>query len=343
MNTSLAVQFRPKTFDEVVGQETIIKILKKQVETQQFKNCYLFSGASGCGKTSVARIFAKTINNGVGEPIEIDAASNNGVDNIRNIIEEANKRSLDSEYKVYIMDEAHSLTSQSWQSLLKTIEEPPKYTIFIFCTTNPEKIPETILNRLQKFNFTKISTQLISNRLKYILSQLNYSNINTVECNESCNYLATISNGSMRNALTNLDKCLDFNENLTIENILKALGNFSYNTFFDLSNAIIDRNASNIITIIESIYNEGYDLKSFIEQYLDFLLSVSKYCLFKDISLTNITSSSIEDLKYLTNIDNASSVFLYLISEVLNIKTSIKYDTNIKNTILIMLLRLCKE
>ena len=153
MNTSLAVQFRPKTFDEVVGQETIIKILKKQVETQQFKNCYLFSGASGCGKTSVARIFAKTINNGVGEPIEIDAASNNGVDNIRNIIEEANKRSLDSDYKVYIMDEAHSLTSQSWQSLLKTIEEPPKYTIFIFCTTNPEKIPETILNRLQKFNF----------------------------------------------------------------------------------------------------------------------------------------------------------------------------------------------
>ena len=129
---SLATIYRPVDFDSVKSQESIIKILKRQLELEQFSNVYLLCGPSGCGKTTVARIFANEVNKGKGIPIEIDAASNNGVDNIRNIIDAADGRSLDSEYKIFIIDECHMLTTQSWNALLKTIEEPPKYTIFYF-------------------------------------------------------------------------------------------------------------------------------------------------------------------------------------------------------------------
>ena len=132
---SLATKWRPSSWDQVAGQESIMLILKKQLSSNSFKNTYIFSGASGSGKTTTARIFANEINNHCGQPIEIDAASNNGVDNVRLISDGAKERSLDSEYKIYIIDEAHMLTNQAWNALLKIIEEPPKYTIFIFCVT----------------------------------------------------------------------------------------------------------------------------------------------------------------------------------------------------------------
>ena len=145
---SLAVKWRPKTFEEMVEQKSVVQILQKEIETNQIKNCYLFCGQSGAGKTSQARLFAKRINNNVGEPIEIDAASNNSVENVRNIVKAAQERSIDSKYKVYIIDEAHALSNQAWQAFLKCIEEPPEFTVFIFCTTDPQKINATILNRV---------------------------------------------------------------------------------------------------------------------------------------------------------------------------------------------------
>ena len=129
---SFGVKYRPSTWEEVVGQESVLKILKQQINTKSFKNAYIFSGASGSGKTTCARIFANEINEHLGSPIEIDAASNNGVDNVRYISENAKERALDAEYKIYIIDEAHVLTNQAWNAFLKVIEEPPKYTIFIF-------------------------------------------------------------------------------------------------------------------------------------------------------------------------------------------------------------------
>ena len=152
MAESLAVKYRPRTFADLCGQSSVVKILTRQIETGEFKNAVLFNGASGCGKTTIARIIANMINNGVGEPIEIDAASNSSVDNVRQIIHDAQERSIDSKYKIYIIDECHSLSNQAWQAFLKCIEEPPKYTIFIFCTTDPQKIPETIKNRVQRLD-----------------------------------------------------------------------------------------------------------------------------------------------------------------------------------------------
>ena len=173
---SLAVKYRPRTFDSVCSQSSIVKILQRQLDTGEISNTLLFCGSSGCGKTTCARIFANEINKGVGNPIEIDAASNNGVDNVKQIIREANERSIDSEYKVYIIDECHSLTNQAWQAFLKCIEEPPKYTIFIFCTTDPQKIPETIKNRVQKFTFNRISVDKIKERLTFICRSEGYTN-----------------------------------------------------------------------------------------------------------------------------------------------------------------------
>ena len=150
-------------------QKSIKDILENQIKTKTFQHGYLFTGPAGTGKTTSARIFATMINEGKGTPIEVDAASNSGVDNIRQIIEDAKRKPLDAEYKIFIVDECHSLSNGAWQALLKTLEEPPKFTIFIFCTTDPQKIPTTILSRVQRYNFQKISNKGIVERLSEII------------------------------------------------------------------------------------------------------------------------------------------------------------------------------
>lgn len=170
---SLAVKYRPVTFDDVSEQNSIKIILKQQLETGETKNAYLFCGGAGTGKTTCARIFANEINEYLGNPIEMDAASNNSVDDVREIIQQAKTKSLDSEYKVFIIDECHALSNTAWQAMLKLIEEPPAKSIFIFCTTDPNRIPKTILSRVQRYDFQRISHQGIVNRLKYILDTEN--------------------------------------------------------------------------------------------------------------------------------------------------------------------------
>jgi len=173
VNVSLAVKYRPQSFESICGQTSVRKILQHQIETNTVKHAYLFCGSAGCGKTSSARIFANEINHGQGEPIELDMASNNGVDDVRNIIQQAQTQSLDSEYRVFICDEAHAVTPNGWAAFLKTLEEPPKKSIFIFCTTNPEKIPSTILSRVQRYDFHRLSQHAIVERLRYIIDSEN--------------------------------------------------------------------------------------------------------------------------------------------------------------------------
>ena len=165
MAQSLAVKYRPRVFSELLGQPIVAKILQRQIETHNIAHAYLFAGNSGCGKTSCARLFASAINNGIGTPIEIDGASNNGVANVRAILESANQRALSGEYKIFIIDECHMISTEGWNAFLKGIEEPPEYTIYMFCTTDPNKVPGMILNRVQRYNITKIPTDLVKNRL----------------------------------------------------------------------------------------------------------------------------------------------------------------------------------
>ena len=337
MAQSLAVKYRPQTFDEVIHQESIVRILKRQIETKTFKNAYLFCGSSGSGKTTSARLLAKAINENVGHPIEIDAASNNGVENMRAIVNSATERAIDSKYKIYIIDEAHALSNSSWQALLKCIEEPPEFTIFIFCTTDPHKIPDTIKNRCMRFNFSRIESDLIYNRLLYICEQESFTNYNN-----ACDYISRICNGELRNAISLLETCADYNTDLDINNVVYALGNYSYDIYFKLVNSIIDGNTKECFNILSNIYKSGSVLEKFVDSFLDFNIDITKYLLCENIGVTKFPISVENDLKFCTAFDNASNYYFYIIDRLLELKQMIKSDSNVKSTIEVMFSKMCR-
>lgn len=341
---SLAVKYRPKTFEEVCGQDITTKILQKVLEKQTFKNAYLFTGFSGCGKTTLARIFANHINNFIGDPIEIDAASNNGVDQIRAIIESANQRSLTGNYKIYIIDECHMITTAGWNAFLKGIEETPEYTIFIFCTTEPNKIPATILNRVQRFNISKIEPNLIKARLEFICQQEGFTNYT-----DTCDLISKLCNGGMRDAITMLDQCADFSSDLSLTNTKAVLGEAPFERMLKLTNCLISGNEQFTLMAIETLANEGRDLKQFVDDYLSFILEVTKYILFKNLSLTNIPAylETAEDpminVSLTAFFEGSLGWFNYLSDKLLEIKSAIKYDSSVKATLEAYLLQICRR
>ena len=287
---ALAVKYRPTDFSSVTEQEILTTILKQQISSKQIQHCYLFCGPAGCGKTTCARIFANEINGGQGIPVELDAASNNGVEDVRNIIQQAQTKSLDSEYKTFIIDECHSLSNAGWQAFLKLLEEPPAKSIFIFATTDPQKIPKTILSRVQRYDFQRISQQGIVHRLQYILANENIivdqSNIDAIE------YIAKLADGGMRDAISLADKCLAFTDELTLETVVKVLGVVDYDEMFRFTDTIIENKLNESIQLIESVHTSGKDLKQFVKQYIQFLLDIQKYaigCDWKYISLPRLS------------------------------------------------------
>ena len=337
MAISLAVKYRPKTWNEVTEQHSVVRILQNQLTTGMIKNAYAFCGASGCGKTTLARIFASEINNHQGNPIEIDAASNNGVDNVRNIIQSASERSLDSTYKIFILDEAHMLSTQAWNAMLKLIEEPPKYTIFIFCTTDPQKIPNTILNRVQRYNLTRISSVGIHNRLKFICDSENIR-----YDDDALDYIARISNGGMRDAISLLDKCTGYSEYINNESVLNALGNYSYDVFFKLINCMIDGKEQDVLSVVGDYYNAGNDLSLFVDQFFSFVLDVSKYAIFKSCELTKLPTTYTKSLEDSTNFDGAVKYYGYVADKLLTLKQLIKGDSTVKETVEVILLQITR-
>lgn len=328
---SLAVKYRPKTWDDVTEQSSTKIILQQQLESGEVKNAYLFCGPAGCGKTTCARIFANDINNGEGNPIELDAASNNGVDDVREIIQQAKTKSLNSEYKIFIIDECHALSNSAWQAMLKIIEEPPAKSIFIFCTTDPQKIPKTILSRVQRYDFQRISQEGIVDRLHIILEQEGYRLKDNV-VDEAIEYIAKIADGGMRDAVTLMDKCLAFSKDLTLENVVKALGTVDYDTMFKLTDALLVQDVQTAIRIIEDSHDAGKDLKTFVRQYVQFLLDVSKYgvgCNWKYLQIPRLDTYEkwLEELssENFDVIDTWLSVFINLNADIKWSQT-VKYD-----------------
>lgn len=337
MAEALAVKYRPQTFDSVVAQSSIVKILTRQLERQEFKNCYLLCGPSGTGKTTLGRIFANALNGGAGNPIEIDAASNSGVENVRNIIRDAQERSIDSKYKVFIIDECHALSTQAWQAFLKCIEEPPKYTIFIFCTTDPQKIPDTIKNRVQQFRLNRIPTDKIRDRLSYIAKEEGFLNYE-----ESVDYIAKISEGGMRTAIAYLDKCAGYDIDLNINNVLSAMGNYSYDVFFNLINNMIDGAEGPVLKVISDFYDEGNDLKLFVDQFISFCLDINKYALFKTTEVTKFPLSLEPSLQASTNFADAPKYYSYVLDKLLGLKSMLRNDNSPRSTIEIVLLQITR-
>lgn len=331
---TLATKYRPTTFDDVVGQESVKIILEQQLKTKTTKNAYLFCGGAGTGKTTCARIFANELNNHIGNPIEMDAASNSGVDDVRQVIQQAKLRPIDSEYKIFIIDECHSISNTGWQAFLKLLEEPPRQSVFIFCTTDPQKIPKTILSRVQRYDFQRISQQGIVDRLIYILTkeqELGHEEKDAILYDDDAlEYIAKIADGGMRDAITMLDQCLAYSTRLTVENVLEVLGTADIYDMVALTGYIVkDKDMEKALSTIERIYADGKDLKQFIKQYIRFLLDVSKYNIgvnwtYMSLPKTNDIEKALDDLSQY--VDDCFS----LLDSMLKLDSNIRYSQTVK-------------
>lgn len=323
---ALAIKYRPKSFEDVTEQKTVCKILKYQLQSGKIKNAYLFCGPAGCGKTTCARIFAKEINNGIGTTIEMDAASQNGIDDVREIIRQARTKSINSEYKVFIIDECHSFSNSAWQAMLKIIEEPPLKSIFIFCTTDPQKIPKTILSRVQRFDFQRISKEGIVSRLWCILDSEGYNDMHDSVEDEPLEYIAKLADGGMRDAITLLDKCLDYSSELTVENIVKALGTVDYEVMCNMTIFIVTGKTIEVMDTIERLYSDGKDLKQFVKSYIQFIVDVLKYIIGVDWKYINIPKIDMceSSLEFLLDYEKSIKS---LLDTLIKLQTNIKYSS----------------
>ena len=333
---ALATKYRPRTFSDVVCQDNIKKVLTNQLETGEVKQAYLFCGSAGTGKTTSARIFANEVNGGKGKPIEIDGASNNGVDNIRNIIDDCRMKSLDSKYKVYIIDEVHMLSIGAFNALLKVLEEPPKGVIFILCTTDPHKIPATILSRVQRFQFKRIPQNEVVKRLQYVLQQEGKITYDM----EALQYIAKLADGGMRDALMKLDTVLGYTTEITMEAVLDCLGITNYDYLFKIVSSIIKQDATTPMQLIDDLYKQGKDLKLFVKDLSKFILDLCKLELTQDINTTMIPpelKTKCTQLLCKCDLD----LLVDIMDAVNKLMDKIKYEQNPKSLIESELIILC--
>ena len=315
-------KYRPSELDEVVGQKEIKKILASSVNNGTITHAYLFSGPRGTGKTTMAKILAKMVNclspidgNACGkcdicknildsnDVIEIDAASNNGVDEIRELREKANLVPSNAKYKVYIIDEVHMLTTQAFNALLKTLEEPPKHVIFILATTEYYKIPLTITSRCQKFQFNKITDEDIVDRLKYISIQ---ENINIDD--DALFEIAKISDGGMRDSINFLDQLRSFNnESISINDVYEVCGNISNDDFVNLFTVIRNNDVEKVTAFFEKMNETGKNYSKFNDDVVDYLKDIILYK--KNVSNKYIRND-IESIKKISNLFTFDEIFL---------------------------------
>ena len=326
---NLANKYRPRRFEDVVAQEYVKEILLNQLESGEVKHAYLFCGGAGTGKTTSARIFAKEVNQGQGNPIEIDAASNNGVENVRNIIEDSKFKSLDSKYKVYIIDEVHMLSTGAFNALLKTLEEPPSGTIFILCTTDPQKIPGTIMSRVQRFDFTRIKNEDIVSQLTYILESENAEGSPYSWTKEALSFIGKLANGGMRDAITRLEKVLDYTSDVTVEAVSAALGTPDYETFVELTSVILSNETEVALKLLDDFHMSGKDLKLTMRNYTDFLVDLCKFHLTQDISFTSLPDYLLDDLETIRSSADYS-LLLWMLEEMNKLNSIIKWEPNAK-------------
>lgn len=321
---TLATDYRPRTFEDLCEQKSIVNILQYQIDNDCPKNAYLFTGPAGCGKTTSARILANELNKGKGAPIERDAARHNGVDKVRAIIDEASFQSLDSKYKIFIIDECHMITTEGWNAMLKILEEPPKNTIFIFCTTDPQKIIPTVLSRVQRFDFQRITLNTIYERLIYILQQ---EKIDTYD-EEAIKFITRMSKGGMRDAISLLEKCIDYAPEITVDSVIDALGYIDYDVLYEIVLALKNKDAGEVIKVIEEAYMAGTEIKFLIKQLISFVLDLCTYSNLRNFEYINIPQVFKDKIDFLT--DSCSSAPRDLLKELVELDGKLRYETDPK-------------
>lgn len=359
--TALYRKFRPDTFADVKGQDYIVTTLKNQLKANRIGHAYLFTGTRGTGKTTVAKIFARTVNcenptedGPCGEcricraiaagasmnVIEIDAASNNGVDNIREIVEEVSYSPAEGKYKVYIIDEVHMLSIGAFNALLKTLEEPPSYVIFILATTEVHKLPITILSRCQRYDFKRISIDTIADRMRELVQAESVQ----VE-DKALRYIAKAADGSMRDALSLLDQCIAFHlgQELTYDKVLDVLGAVDTEVFSRLLRNILDRNVLSCVKLLEEIVMQGRELTQFVTDFTWYL---------RNLMLAQVSDSNLEDVIDMST-DNLNRLkeeaamvemeqivrYIHIFSELAG---QIRYASQKRILVEIALIKLCK-
>lgn len=332
-------KYRPVDFNSVYGQEEVVTVIKNAIVSGKVSHAYLFCGPRGTGKTTIAKIIARLVNceNLVdGNPcgkcynclnylnsndiVEIDAASNNGVDEIRELRDKINLVPSNSKYKVYIIDEVHMLTTQAFNALLKTLEEPPSHVIFILATTEPHKIPLTIASRCQKFRFSKIDDKKIVERLREI------SNLEGITIDDDALYeIARLSDGGMRDAINFLDQLVAYsNDNITIDDVYKVNGSVSYEELYTLLDNIKNNNKVKLIEFVDYLDESGKDVNKFVEEMLIFLKDV---ILYKNANILSSISTKNDYIKLVS--DKYNDKDLYDLIENLNgIQNSIKISNH---------------
>ncbi len=343
--TALYRKWRSQTFDEIKGQEPITESFKNQIKTGRIGHAYLFCGTRGTGKTSVAKILARAVNckNPIdGNPcnecstcrailsessmnvLEMDAASNNGVDDIRQIRDQVQYPPVDGKYKVYIIDEVHMLSQAAFNAFLKTLEEPPEYVIFVLATTEPNKLPITILSRCQRYDFKRISTEIIASRLR----EISDSEKIDIE-DDALRYIARVGDGSMRDAVSLLDQCsaFQFDHRIMYDDALNILGAVDTSVFSDIIVALNNKDIKNILDIISQVIEQGREIGQFIS---DLIMYIRNLLLSKSVDnltgLVDLSKENMEQLKKDSKLFSTIELLRYirLLSELSN---QIRYST----------------
>ena len=353
-------KFRPQTFDDVKGQDHIVTTLQNQIKSDRIGHAYLFTGTRGTGKTTIAKILARTINcenpqdgcpcmecamcksitagNSM-NVIEMDAASNNGVDSIRQIVEEVAYPPTEGKYKVYIIDEVHMLSTGAFNALLKTLEEPPSYVVFILATTEVHKIPITILSRCQRYDFHRISIDTIAARLQELMDK---EGVQVEE--KALRYIAKAADGSMRDGLSLLDQCIAFyiGQTLTYDNVLKVLGAIDTEVFSRLLRHIINGEITQCIGILEEIITQGRDLNQFVNDFTWYLRNLMLIKSSDDMEdVLEMSSDNLALLKEEAQMVDTEILMRYI--QVLSaLSNDIKYASQKRVLIEIALIKLCK-
>lgn len=359
MHKALYRAYRPQNFEDVVGQQHIIKTLKNQIENNNVGHAYLFCGTRGTGKTSTAKIFARAvnctnsinqepcngcdvckdiINDNIMDVVEIDAASNNSVDDVRELRESVKYSPTKSKYKVYIIDEVHMLSQGAFNALLKTLEEPPSYIIFILATTEPHKIPATILSRCQRFDFKRVSVNDMTDRMKYIC------NDEEIEVEErALNLIARNAQGALRDALSILDQCISFAEDkIEYKDVVELLGTVNIEQLFEISQYIMDQDTKKSLQSLNEFIIWGKDIKNLINDLIDHFRNLMVCKVSQDLDeIITLPEEIIEQLK-----EQASKIDINDLIRILNVlsttQDSIKTSSNPRILVEVMMMKIAQ-